>query len=338
MIITRSIKGELHRMSEWRLTKKDYDILLSYIGCGNFPDADIIVYGNEEGTGGYSVEANVKARVNLFGKDPKGKDYLYCIKNNDPVHGFYEPSGREGGKKVEQYIKHNEKIQEDGFTAGSFNQAIARICLTLEDNKKNNWFESAEENTFAWETIKNYIVNELYKPRIGIQTALADWRPLPRENEKVWPSEYSSIAKSKKNNYYLSTFDKPKSKKIFRNDFSDFKKDMQKRMNILKYLFEMSKCKVIIGIGGVNGFKKESLELMFGENIFKDLTIESADMFNKKGQRLSALTATVPLENKTLHIYLIPFPEAGNIFKTQKDALKMLNELTTRYIIPAMKA
>lgn len=48
---------------QWKLTKEEYDVLLSYIGCGNFPKADIIVFGNEEGTGGYSVEANVKARV-----------------------------------------------------------------------------------------------------------------------------------------------------------------------------------------------------------------------------------------------------------------------------------
>lgn len=56
-------------MSEWRLSKDEYDMLLSYVGLGNVPNADIIVFGNEEGTGGYSVFANVKARVNLFGKD-----------------------------------------------------------------------------------------------------------------------------------------------------------------------------------------------------------------------------------------------------------------------------
>lgn len=48
-------------MGQWTLSKEEYERLLAYVGCGNFLDADIIVFGNEEGTGGYSVEANVKA-------------------------------------------------------------------------------------------------------------------------------------------------------------------------------------------------------------------------------------------------------------------------------------
>ncbi|WKL03186.1 hypothetical protein Q0F98_05810 [Paenibacillus amylolyticus] len=39
-------------VENWRLSKEEYKILLSYIGCGDIPNADILVFGNEEGTGG----------------------------------------------------------------------------------------------------------------------------------------------------------------------------------------------------------------------------------------------------------------------------------------------
>jgi len=322
-------------------------MLLSYIGCGNFPDADIIVFGNEEGTGGYSVEANVKARVELYGRDSNSSAApTYLIDPNDWTKGFYEPSASGGAKKVENYVD-SANIQQSGFVAGVFNPSIARICLALEDPSLG-WFseedESAERKKEAWARIKSYIINDLYEPRKGIQTALADWRPLPRANESTWyPEEYGDIANSLKNNQYLDVFNRPdrntfNNKNYTKPEFSNFTVDRLNRSDTLKRLFQFSKAKVVIGIGGANGFKKKALEMMFGKDLFTPLAFDTVDMRNNRGHQIQSFTAQLQLEDKTIHVFLIPFPSVGQIFKTQKDSLGMLKELTERYIKPIIES
>lgn len=323
-------------MSEWSLSLEEYEVLLAYVGCGNFPNADIIVYGNEEGTGGYSVEANVKARVKYFGRDQINGNYISCIDEKCWENGFYEKSASGGGRKVEQFLLPHENIQQNGFTGGVFNQALARICLQLEEKDKNNFFQSKLDNEVAWSLINSFIVNDLYISRNGIQTALADWRPLPRSIESKWPPQYKLIADSLKPNPYLNVFNNPKGreKKTDVSAFRDFRKDMERRLDILKNLFITSKSRVIIGIGGSGGFKKASLEKMFGQNIFTPLTFDTVEMVTTRGFEIKSYSACIQLEHKDLHIFLIPFPTPGNVFKTQKDSLGMLSELTNRYLKP----
>ncbi|AHN24404.1 hypothetical protein [Lysinibacillus varians] len=324
---------------QWKLTKEEYDVLLSYVGCGNFPEADIIVFGNEEGTGGYSVEANAKARVNLYGRDEITGQFLTCLKDGNWQNGFYEPNAYGGRRKVEKYILPIE-IKKNKFTKGVFNQTIARLCLAIEDPSKD-WFQgSSGSGATEWEEIKQFVSKQLYRPRDGVQTALADWRPLPRpsEREADWPKEeYSAISLSTKNNPYLAFFNNPKRNRKKPSDFSNFQEDMKKRLEILKNLFITSKANVIIGIGGVSGFKKDALELMFEDIKFVPLEFNTADMFTRKNRELQVLTSTISLPNKNLQIFLIPFPEAGNVFKTQEDALNMLKELFVQYINPIFK-
>jgi hypothetical protein len=324
------------QLGHWQISKQEYDILLNYVGCGNFPGADIIVFGNEEGTGGYSVEANVKARTKAFGRFKEDGEYQYCIVPGDPTKGFYELSSSSGGSKVEAYLKDSEKLQHQGFTAGVFNPSIARICLSVEQPNGTNWFEGTVNNE-AWAAIKNYVVNDLYRARQGIQTALADWRPLPRENESVWcTEEYGLIAPSLTNNPFLGQFNNPLRKRRLRtntNMFSDYYSDMLQRADTLKRTFELSKAKVIIGIGGASGFKKLALQRMFG-NVFTPLVFEKPDMRNARGTEIKAFMAKIQLENKDLHVFLLPFPSAGTVFRTQKDTLLMLQELSEKYIQP----
>ncbi|PYI51490.1 hypothetical protein [Paenibacillus flagellatus] len=325
-----------------RLSKPEYDVLLSYVGCGSFPGADIIVFGNEEGTGGYSVGANVEARLRDFGRDAPDGAYRFCIHGGDWTRGFYEPNAGEGGGKVERYLRPGEKRRRQHFTKGVFNPAVARICLAFEE-PDGSWFESGRDNPRAWARIKRFIGESLYKPRTGVQTALADWRPLPREKEDVWyPEEYGAIAESIANNPYLAAFNHPA--KPFNASaygqplFSDFGGDVRKRADLLKSLFVASKAKVVIGIGGAgaNGFKKQALELMFGPDIFKPLTFRLADMTTKRGAALESYRADIRLAHKSLHLFLVPFPSPGTVFKTQRDALSMLKELADDQIRPAL--
>lgn len=119
-------------MEAWKLTKEEYDVLLSYIGCGNIPKADILVFGNEEGTGGYSVTANVKARTQLFGRDLVSGPIKHCVEADNWKNGFYQPDAQAGGKLVEEFLLPYERQHSSDFTGGVFNSAIARLCLSYE--------------------------------------------------------------------------------------------------------------------------------------------------------------------------------------------------------------
>src|SRR4051812_7188937 len=71
--------------TNWNLSKPEYEKLLSFLGYGNVPEADIMVFGNEEGTGGYSEETNVKARCQEYGRDQKDNyiNTIKCIKTTN---------------------------------------------------------------------------------------------------------------------------------------------------------------------------------------------------------------------------------------------------------------
>lgn len=253
-------------MEPWSLNEEEYKILLSYIGCGEIPKADILIFGNEEGTGGYSVTANVKARTQLFGRDEISGSIKHCIEENNWREGFYQPDAQTGGKLVEQFLLPHEKKHLNDFTGGVFNAAIARLCLASERSGEDNWFQGSA-NTTAFNTIKEYIRQNLYKPRTeGIQTALLDWRPLPRLTESRWYTiEYGAVALSPENkpnqeNPYLAVFNKPKAKynpkRYSTSGFSDFKEDMEFRTRIIKNALIKSDAQILLGIGGAGGFKK----------------------------------------------------------------------------------
>lgn len=327
-------------MDNWRLSKEEYQVLLAYIGCGDIRNADIIFFGNEEGTGGYSVTANVNARVKYYGKKTESEEKIHCIERGDWEKGFFHPDAQGGASLVEKCLLQHESVRPHEFTAGVFNSTVARLCLAYEQSGVHNWFEGSQNNN-AFNAIKEYISKQLYKVReVGIQTALVDWRPLPRPNESVWPKEYGNVAQSPedkpaKDNPYLAVFDKPKSKykpeKYSTSSFSHFQNDMLFRASIIKNAFIKSKAKIIIGIGGAGGFKKDAFELMFGNNTFKPIEF-SADMRNSKGQVQKAFHGEVSLEHKNLHIFLIPFPTQGQGFPTQEHALQMLEELYDKYV------
>lgn len=333
-------------MSEWRLSKDEYDMLLSYVGLGNVPNADIIVFGNEEGTGGYSVFANVKARVNLFGKDDGVGEKKYLIDKENHSLGYYHPSGDFGRILVEKCLLPNESARTKGFAAGVFNETIARICLSYEMSSGYNWFQGRSAQGDESSLLINYINTELYKPKKeGLQTALIDWRPLPRANETKWyREEYGLICDADvptKNNPYLGVFNNPTGKynpsKYPTANFSNFKEDMFYRAKILKNVFVKSKSKIIIGIGGANRFKKTALEHMFGSNIFNSINFK-ADTRNSKGQIQKAYKAKIQLEHKDLHMFLIPFPTAGQGFPSQTHALEMVKELYFEHIKPVLNS
>lgn len=319
---------------QWNLSKEEYDKLLAFLGYGNFPEADMIVFGNEEGAGGYSIEANVKARCNSYGKDKDG-NYIHRLSPNDWKDGYWDLQENEERPKLEKHLLPHEEIQEQGYVRGAFLPAISRMCLGLEakNDEVDQWFQSFEANPTAGNQIKDHIRQILFKKHEGIQTALVDWRPLPRNNEKTWyPIEYERVSQTSTQNPYLRAFNNPNT--ISKNNitfFSDFNKDVEQRAGTIKSLLEATPAKVIIGLGGADGMKKIALEKMFG-GIFEPLVIESVDV-----SYLKMYKARVALEKKDLYIFLLPFPVAGNVFKSQDDVLGLLKEITVKHLAPIIK-
>lgn len=321
-------------MSEqWRISKEEYDVLVSYIGCGNFSKADVIIFGNEEGTGGNSVEANVKARYLYYGKNENG-EYEHCLDDDDWKKGFWDLSSNTDDNKVKRYLEENEEPhRQEDYTSGSFLSTIARICLATEnqDFPLDYWFASYPSNRDAEREIKYYIVNNLFKKTEGIQTGLVDWRPLPRPKQDWWGEEYRSIyPDGSVNNPYLAAFDRRKNINAS-NLFSNFIEDREKRKKILKNAFSTFPAKIVISLGGV-AYKKAILEEMYDSIKFTSLDQLSVDIGNLKSYK-----GGVQLEDKNLFFFLLPFPAAGNVFENGDVMLQFFKEFTEIYARPLLQ-
>ncbi|MGV3463903.1 MAG: hypothetical protein ACO1OT_01240 [Heyndrickxia sp.] len=309
---------------KWSLSKEEYNTLLSFFGYGNFLEADIIFFGNEEGAGGYSIQANVNARCQSYGRNQNG-EYINVLDKNDWTKGFWdlEDTNR---PKIESYLIEEDTLQESGFTSSAFLRATARISLGLENrnDESSKWFKSFGENPKEAEKIKSYIISNLFKKHDGIQTALADWCPLPRENQSQWPSEYANIGDSIENLYLKAFQSLPiRNKQKYIDKFSNYLEDVNKRLSVLKNAFLSTPAQIIIGFGGAGGMKKTALERMFGKEVFEPFVFQSVAMGNLKSYK-----ATVQTPAKELHIYLLPFPSVGHVYKDQETLLGSLEELT----------
>lgn len=324
-------------MQPYQMTEEQYRTLLSFVGYGDFANADIIVFGNEEHADGYSIEANVTARTNLFGRSDDGS-FLHRINFDDENYVYYESSVETGRQKIQTLHALEEPNTMPLHPKLSLlDLSLARLVLSLERTDDGDWFSGADQAE-QWAQVKTFASQQLFCPRAtGIRTAITDWKPLPRNKADQWYSvPYGAIADHYPN-AYSRAFDKPLRKagfKTLESSFSNFYEDMKQRALSLKQVFEQSSARVVLCLGGSTGFKKDALELMYGRNIFQEMTFQNVDMYNANGQKLTALYADVTLPTKSLRLLLVPFPEAGTIFKTQQDALQMLRELSANYIKP----
>ncbi|MGG3006509.1 hypothetical protein [Geobacillus stearothermophilus] len=320
---------------EWKLTSEKYRQLLSFIGYGNFREADMIVFGNEEGTGDYGIEENVEARIRYYGKNEAG-EYVDCFNVNDLGEGFWESSKED---KIARYLReqYGDEIEEKFYTKGTFLPTVARICLALECDRDNigRWFRTYDECSSLKQAIQLYILNELFTKREGLQTCLSDWRPLPRPSTQVWPIEYTEIwPDNSKENPYLQAFSPPNMEQEIKTSFSHFTADVHRRMSVLKRAFVHSPAKVILSLGGANGEKKKVLKRMFQ---LQDHDFHPLDVRADSTNNLSSYHAIVPLENKKLHLFLLPFPMAGKgLFRNGEAMMHYYQQVTERYLYPIL--
>lgn len=314
-------------MERWALDEFYYERLLRYIGCGNFPKADIVFLGNEEGTGGYDIPSNIIARSDHFGKD-ENDCYKYFINSSDTNEMFYyEPSAQQAGRKVskESYKRSGFRRTEE-FASGSFLQTIARMCLALDQPSESPdyWFQKYNNDLNAQEGIKNFIRKNMFEPRTsGIQCALIDWRPLPRADMKQsgenWPDEYRRITEELYIKAFALNFKRPRIEQ-----FANYQKGVEVRKKMIKNVLEQYEIPVLIGLGETN-LKKNMFTSIYGD-VFKPLYFETVNADRGYG-------ASLRIENKIVHIFLIPHPNArsniiGNIYSFYK-------EFTYKYLLPS---
>lgn len=311
-----------------QITKDEYDKLLSFIGYGNLLKSNLIIFGNEEGAGRFPVRENVNVRNQFYGTEHG--DYKYCL-DQEWDTGFWEPSSAERTKIALTFLDP-DGTRKDKSSNSDFLNTIARFCLALEDSKSNinSWFESFPKNTGSRDKIKEYVEKSLFKPRDGIQTFLADWRPLPRPTQNWWEDEYYPVfdPNNGNSNPYLNAFSF-KSVSQTTDLFSDFPTDVSHRLTILKKAFSLSPSNIIIGLGEASGIKKTVFKEMYQlkERDFRQLDIE----FNNP-KNLKSFQVEVQLETKKLHIFLLPFPDTGNVFTNNEAMFDFYRGFTEKYL------
>jgi len=281
---------------------EQYKKLLCFFGYGNFPEAHFIIWGNEEGTGGYPIVPNINARCNNFGKNDKG-EYIYLLRDKWQ-QGYYENSEHSGTNKLARYIDTDDNnYYSPGLKHSNFLELVARFCLALEDKEDfEKWFSSYDERPDLKESIKDCYRNQIFKDRDGIKTALIDWRPLPRMNEKTWyPEEYANIDKTK----YLKAFKLNKANKaiVLKDEFTNYLEDVNMRKEIIRDVFTEYSFPLGIAFGDIET-KKELIKEIFKDD---DVYISTENLVNFPYIKWYKLKINT---NKKAKVFLLlPFPD-----------------------------
>ena len=308
-----------------KITKAQYQKLLTYIGCGDLAEADIIIFGNEEGTGGNDLSANIVARCDYFGKNKEGC-YTDCVNNEEGENsGYWQKNSQAGGEIVKSLsVGESQKDSKEGTKWSSFLLSIARMVLALEhpEIEVETWFKEMGEDSIS-EQVRKVRDNGLFTgSEKGTKLGLMDWRPLPRRNEECigaeWPSEYEGID----DRAYLSAFNYNKSNKPREDNFSNYTDDVKTRKQIINNFFKTYPKRIIIGLGDIDTKKRLLM------NIFEGISFTPMKDFGK------ALHGVVEQEGGSLNIYLLPFPMSGLKSFKAGEMLPYFERFTKMYLVP----
>jgi len=291
----------------------------AYIGCGPHRDADVLIMGNEEGTGGYpkEIDAHMVARFLLYGKSEEQVTNLVNqyrtlqgdfdqipLDNNYAYHygsswkdGFWEPNGLGGENKIEALIKaRTGSIPVKTDTFSPFLMQSARIVYGLTTDSSipvEHWFRTgASDTSITVNTeIKEYARQRLFSTDSPgrLKTALLDWRPLPRSTQDTWPPLYGFLGED--DSAYLEAYNFGGAAQ------SELRTLVESRVKVLRSAIVNSRASILIMTGEVSANKLQLAQAMFPDSRFISLP-----MRNNK-----AYYAQVNLPNKRMHVYLLPF-------------------------------
>ena len=156
------------------MTEEQLRRMILFVGYGDYKNAKIIFFGNEEGLANDAdLPSEIDIRCNHYYNEG------ICIIPNDPELGFYTIIQNNG---EDQYINSPMLLFQ------------SRLMLHF-NNHEVDWFQNAIDMPARFLCIKEYQKLLLYKePQPLIKSALVDLRPLPRPNEGVvWPEEYEIL-------------------------------------------------------------------------------------------------------------------------------------------------
>jgi len=317
---------------DWIISPEQYKTMISFMGWGNFPNAKIVFFGIEEGTGGFKIPENIIARVNDFGQFENGS-IESSFTPGTRVDGYWEPDAKRGADKIRNVLG---LPPTDLYTGGAFNPTIARISLELEQPHPdpNHWFQLYSDYPVAQEDIFRRI-GQLYRKdsECKIDFALNDWHPLPRPNMSEWFPEYSPVNER----LYLKAFDDFNRTQRYQDEFSDYSEDALKREGILKRMLTTFSIPLIIGLGKIPTKKK------LLEKLFPGLRLDSFPSAAFPAH--PGLHGKVQLDGQMLNVLLLPFPapfakpwttHCGDQ-RSGAFALRYFQEVTCNYIKPLMK-
>lgn len=327
-------------MKQWHLSEPEYKTLVKYMGCGNFSQAKLLFFGNEEGLAGNQIEANLVSRITTFGAYGEDGKITSSLIHGEKASGFWEPNAQLGGDKVHAYLYEQGVVKnkiKKNFTKGFFLPMAARICLTLENPNENPlyWFQPkgvylAKSSKTGINPINDFIINGLFRPRnSGIETALTDWHPLPRAQQRGKPEEYSLLEW----NLYKAAFSDPFSNTLRKDEFSCYSDDARSRALILQSLLQQYQVRVMIGFGDIE-IKSTLISKIFPGSTFKIVPSEVFPNHN-------AISTNIKVNDKSVYVILLPFPDpttgTWNSFSKEEKypiLLSYFAEMTTKYIKP----
>ncbi|MBP1154001.1 MULTISPECIES: hypothetical protein [unclassified Paenibacillus] len=227
------------------LTEEHIHSLLSFIGYGDVSKAQIIFLGNEGGLGDRSVEDNIASICFTYKENVN-----HCV-HGDWTKGYWKQDQWKPGREV--------RVPRSPFL-----RLCSRMILALEhpDQPIHSWFQQADHNVI--QDVKRFLMEGgLFTDRPGIQTALLDWRPLPRKREAD-PLPYDNINQKS----YIDAFnffDRPNN-----NPYIEWR---TKRLSLFQDLMKSYPVPLILGIGNIPA-KKRMVDGIWGEQIYEEITLQ----------------------------------------------------------------
>ncbi|WP_214828768.1 hypothetical protein [Exiguobacterium sp. s26] len=296
--------------NQFHLSEEEMKRLEKWFGYGAFREADIVFFGNEEGLGGYPIEA-VRARTRVYGNNSD----TWLDKNWE--NGYWDETGDTGYNlvgEVTNEIRAEKGLVPHNIKEGNPNSTMldfqARLLLALEKpeydwfalkrGKRNEETTDKTDITDKWKE-KYDRIQTLYDKDHKIKAALMDWRPLPRQNESTWPYQLNQKE-------YLKAFKPGKryAKKIqvaIKSDnldgLNEYGKMVVTRTKLLKQVIEQFDFPVLVASGDPDA-KEILFKLIFAE---KGITFEEKTLSNGKRYK----KAVVHVGNRELTILLSLF-------------------------------
>ncbi|MDQ0171935.1 hypothetical protein [Paenibacillus tundrae] len=281
------------------LTNDDIEKLLPWFGYGKFHEAEIVFFGNEEGLGGYPIEA-VPARCKVYGNDKN------TWIDKDWRNGYWDETSHEGylklGEKVNELLKEKGSPPVNPKLQSPFLDFQARMILYFENNNQD-WFNNMSSlNQEQQRKIRN-LTKHLFSDQTTLKAGLVDWRPLPRSNESCWPhvgiEEKKYLSAFKLNQFYLKQVNEVRNGKIQVQDLDQYAMMLWKRTELIEKVVSKFPFSILIGVGDIPS-KKRVLEYIFATY---DLKFIRKTLSNGKPYEIAELI----LPDKKVTMILTPF-------------------------------